>query len=93
MKKKSVFMSMLVVLTVVLLSVGVVSCSSNDGINGSTWKGSMTWAEIEGEDDEDGRVELTVTFTSDDSGNWSGVATEGWDDEIEASESGTFQCI
>lgn len=91
MKKNKLIYGMMSAMLAVALGFCLYSCGSDDSIDGSTWKGTMTWAEIEGEEDEDGGVTLTVTFTSEDSGNWSGVSIEG-NGKIEDSESGTFQC-
>ena len=98
MKKATVILSMKKYLSImffsliaIMLSTNIAACGGDNAIEGSTWKGKMSWAEIDGEDDEDGWVTLTVSFTSDDSGNWSGRAWEE-DDEWEDSENGTFLC-
>lgn len=91
MKKNKLVYGIISIMLAVVLGFCLYSCKPDDKIDGSTWKGTMTWADLEGEDDEDGSVTLTVTFTSEVSGNWSGISIEQ-DGKIEDSESGTFQC-
>ena len=76
MKTNRILKAMLTFMAIALLSINISSCG-DDGINGSTWKGQ-----------EDG-YQLTVTFTSDDSGTWYGSRREG---DRKITDNGTFQC-